>query len=110
MRIFLIAGASIGVLGTFAGMILGGLFVVFIDPIQDFLAFVIGRALFDPEIYYLYRLPARINWFELQVTAVFSFVMALIAVMIFVDQQHAAMKRRVKARARVEDQPSRNPK
>ena len=37
----------------------------------------------------------------------FLFTMALIAVMIFIDEQHAAMKRRLKARARAADQRSR---
>ena len=40
----------------------------------------------------------------------FVFVMALIAVMIFIDEQHAAIKRRLKARARTEDQRSRRVK
>ena len=34
LRIFFMSGASIGVFGTIAGLVLGALFVTFIDPIQ----------------------------------------------------------------------------
>ncbi|AZU04311.1 LolC/E family lipoprotein releasing system, transmembrane protein [Glycocaulis alkaliphilus] len=79
MRVFLISGAAIGVLGTIAGIILGVLIAVFIGPIQDFLAFVTGVDVFDPSVYLLYRLPARLDWAEVAFVAVWGFATALIA-------------------------------
>ena len=61
LRIFRIVGASIGVLGTLAGILLGVLFVVNIGPIQDFITFLNGGAVWDPSVYYLYRVPAELD-------------------------------------------------
>jgi lipoprotein-releasing system permease protein len=79
MRIFLISGATVGVLGTIAGIILGLLFAAFIGPIQDFVGWASGVNIFDPEVYQLYRLPARVDWNEVVFVAVWGFVMAVIA-------------------------------
>ena len=59
--LFLITGASIGVVGTIAGSILGILFCWKIDEIRHFVAWLTNTQLFNPEIYYLTRLPADIN-------------------------------------------------
>jgi lipoprotein-releasing system permease protein len=61
MRVFLITGASIGVVGTLAGALLGVVFCWKIDEIRQFVAWLTNTRLFDPEIYYLTRLPADIN-------------------------------------------------
>jgi lipoprotein-releasing system permease protein len=61
MRVFLITGASIGVVGTFAGLILGIVFCWHIDEIRQVVAWLTNTQLFNPEIYYLSRLPAEIN-------------------------------------------------
>ena len=61
MRVFLITGASIGVVGTLAGALLGMLFCWRIDEIRQFVAWLTNTNLFDPEIYYLTKLPADIN-------------------------------------------------
>jgi lipoprotein-releasing system permease protein len=57
MGIFLTYGLSLGLVGSGAGLILGLTFVHYINPIADFLGWVMGRPLFNPEIYYLYRIP-----------------------------------------------------
>ena len=61
MRVFLITGASIGVVGTLAGCLLGVAFCWRIDEIRQFVAWVTRTKLFDPEVYYLTKLPADIN-------------------------------------------------
>jgi lipoprotein-releasing system permease protein len=61
MRVFLITGASIGVVGTLAGAVLGIVFCWKIDEVRQFVAWLTNTRLFDPEIYYLTRLPADIN-------------------------------------------------
>jgi len=75
MRIFLIAGASIGVVGTFAGLILGTVFCIYIDPIQNFLSWVFGMPLFNSEIYFLTHMPAKMEMGD--VIAVVSMALGL---------------------------------
>lgn len=61
MRVFLITGASIGLAGTFAGLILGVLFGLNIENIRQFFSWLSGTVLFNPEFYFLSRLPAEID-------------------------------------------------
>jgi len=79
MRIFLISGATLGLLGTMIGLVLGLLIVAFIGPIQDGLNYVTGVNVFDPEVYYLYRLPAKLDWGEVAWVTVWGFVTAVLA-------------------------------
>jgi len=58
MRIFMMAGASIGVAGTFAGLILGTVICLNVESIRQFFTWVSGTTIFNPEIYYLSKLPA----------------------------------------------------
>jgi lipoprotein-releasing system permease protein len=57
MGIFLAYGLLLGLVGSGAGLILGLTFVHYINLIADGLGWVMGRRLFNPEIYYLYRIP-----------------------------------------------------
>jgi lipoprotein-releasing system permease protein len=57
MGIFLTYGLSLGLVGSGVGLILGLTFVHYINPVADFLGWIMGRPLFNPEIYYLYRIP-----------------------------------------------------
>jgi lipoprotein-releasing system permease protein len=61
MRIFLITGASIGVIGTLAGALLGVAFCWKIDEVRRFVAWLTNTNLFNPEIYYLTQLPADLS-------------------------------------------------
>ncbi|MBU2580672.1 MAG: lipoprotein-releasing ABC transporter permease subunit [Alphaproteobacteria bacterium] len=61
MRVFLITGAAIGVVGTLAGFILGVVFCWNIDEIKGVVAWLTNTQIFDPAIYYLTKLPAKID-------------------------------------------------
>jgi lipoprotein-releasing system permease protein len=61
MRIFLITGASIGVVGTLTGAALGVVFCWKIDDIRKFVGWLTDTDVFKAEIYYLMQLPADIN-------------------------------------------------
>jgi lipoprotein-releasing system permease protein len=78
MRVFLITGASIGVVGTLAGCLLGIAFCWRIDEIRQFVAWLTQTKLFDPEIYYLTRLPADI---DVQTTAAIVAMALLLSVL-----------------------------
>ncbi len=61
MRIFLICGASVGVIGTFSGFVLGLAFCAYIENIRQFLQWILGTVIFDPTVYFLTRLPAVVD-------------------------------------------------
>lgn len=75
MRIFFIDGAFIGVVGTALGLVLGVLFCENIEAIRQGLQTVLGRDLFSAEIYFLSKLPAKIDYME--VLSVVSISLAL---------------------------------
>jgi lipoprotein-releasing system permease protein len=61
LRIFFLDGAFIGIVGTFFGVILGLLFCDNIENIRQFLQTLAGRDLFAQEIYFLSKLPAKVE-------------------------------------------------
>ncbi|MBI5165396.1 MAG: lipoprotein-releasing ABC transporter permease subunit [Magnetospirillum sp.] len=61
MRIFFLAGASIGVSGTLFGLALGVWFATHIEAIRQFIQSIVGRDLFAAEMYFLTQLPARVD-------------------------------------------------
>lgn len=60
MRIFLICGSSIGVVGTFLGLVIGVLFSANINSIKRWLESATDTTLFNPTIYFLSNLPSKI--------------------------------------------------
>ncbi len=64
MRIFLIAGASVGVFGTILGFILGLAFAENIETIRRWIETLSGNDLFAAEIYFLSKLPAIVDYNE----------------------------------------------
>jgi len=64
MRVFFLAGASIGVTGTLIGLVLGVAFADNIATIQGWLEGLTGANLFAAEVYFLSQLPAEIDWNE----------------------------------------------
>ncbi len=79
MRIFLMVGASVGVTGTVVGTVLGVIFCLNIETIQGWVEAATGRTVFDPTVYYLAHLPARLNWHEVMQIIVMSLVLSLLA-------------------------------
>jgi lipoprotein-releasing system permease protein len=61
MRIFFMTGAAIGLVGTFAGVLLGVIVCVNIEKIREFFSWVSGTVLFDPQLYFLSQLPAKME-------------------------------------------------
>ena len=61
MGIFLSYGLALGLLGSGVGMGLGLLIVAKINWIADMLGEITGRPVFDPEIYYFYKIPAIVD-------------------------------------------------
>jgi lipoprotein-releasing system permease protein len=61
MRIFLISGASVGIIGTMAGLGLGLAFAENIETIRQWIQGLTGSDLFAAEIYFLSQLPAVVD-------------------------------------------------
>ena len=79
MRIFFMTGASIGFIGTLMGTILGVVFCWQIDAIKEFIEGLSGAELFSAEIYYLSRLPAEIEAFEVLVVIAMALGLSFLA-------------------------------
>jgi lipoprotein-releasing system permease protein len=60
-KIFLGYGMSLGMVGSGVGMVMGLLFVIYINKVADFLSWVTGQELFNPEIYYFDKIPTIIS-------------------------------------------------
>lgn len=78
-HVFLLAGLTIGFVGTLAGLILGLLFSYNIDRIKAFLEGLSGQELFSAEIYFLSHLPAKVDLTEVVVVAVLSLTLSVLA-------------------------------
>ena len=79
LRIFIVVGASIGVMGTTIGFIIGLLFTLNIQKIQNLLESITGSDLFAAEIYFLSKLPAKIDFYEVGLVVLFALVLSLLA-------------------------------
>ncbi|MBO4683099.1 MAG: lipoprotein-releasing ABC transporter permease subunit [Alphaproteobacteria bacterium] len=60
MRIFILSGTTIGVVGALLGTVLGTIVAAYIEPIRQFFQWATGRDLFPAELYYLSELPSKI--------------------------------------------------
>ena len=79
MKIFMLTGASIGVLGTLFGAALGIAFAMNIESIRQFLEGMTGTELFADEIYFLSQLPAVIDWGEVMSVIAMAFFLSVLA-------------------------------
>jgi lipoprotein-releasing system permease protein len=79
LRIFFLAGASVGVVGTLLGFLLGLLFCDNIEAIRQFLQRFTGTNLFSPEIYFLSQLPAKVEPAEVATVVGMAFALSFLA-------------------------------
>ncbi len=61
LRIFFMTGAAIGVTGTIAGVVLGVIVCLNVESIRQFFSWLSGTTLFNPELYFLSQLPAKMD-------------------------------------------------
>jgi lipoprotein-releasing system permease protein len=77
--IFVFVGTIIGVLGIVLGIGLGSLVVYFRQGLADGLSRLFGSNVFNPEVYHLYELPARPDYFLIGMTLLIAFVLTILA-------------------------------
>ncbi|MGA8356044.1 MAG: lipoprotein-releasing ABC transporter permease subunit [Xanthobacteraceae bacterium] len=79
MRVFLITGAAIGVVGTGVGFVIGVIVCAYIEDIRRFLSWLTNTELFSPELYFLSQLPAHMNVKETTAVVVMALGLSLLA-------------------------------
>ena len=79
MRVFLITGASIGVVGTLVGLLLGIVVCLNVESIRQFLSWLTNTELFSPELYFLSKLPADMDTGETTAVVVMALALSLLA-------------------------------
>ena len=79
MRIFFLSGASVGVVGTIFGFILGLAFCRNIESIRQGIQYLTGTDLFSAEIYFLSQLPAVVDPDEVATVVIMSLTLSILA-------------------------------
>ncbi len=79
MKIFILSGTSIGVLGALFGTLFGVLIAIYIEPIRQFFQWLTGRDLFPAELYYLSELPSKLVVGEVVGIALIAILLAFLA-------------------------------
>jgi lipoprotein-releasing system permease protein len=79
MRIFLITGAAIGVVGTLVGFLLGVIICLNIENIRQFISWLTNTELFSPELYFLSKLPAEISIGETAAVVIMALTLSFLA-------------------------------
>jgi lipoprotein-releasing system permease protein len=79
MRIFFVTGASIGIVGTLAGLVLGVLVCLNIERLREFIGWLTDTELFAPELYYLSQLPASMDTSETISVVVMALILSVLA-------------------------------
>jgi len=79
MRIFFLVGASIGIIGTMLGLLIGVSFANNIETIRQFIQNLTGGELFAAEIYFLSQLPAIVNTSEVVTIVTMALILSPLA-------------------------------
>jgi lipoprotein-releasing system permease protein len=79
MRIFMIQGALIGVIGTLMGAVFGVLIALNIDTIVPLLERIFHVQFLAKDVYYISDLPSKVEWLDVITIVVMSFVLSMLA-------------------------------
>ncbi len=79
MSIFVSYGLSLGMVGSGVGVVVGLLFVRYINEIEKWLTYVTGRKVFDETIYYFPSIPTRVHAMTVVSVALGAVAIAILA-------------------------------
>jgi len=79
MRIFMITGATIGVSGTFFGVVLGIITCINLHHIQDFISWATGVDVFNKDVYFLSTLPSKMDSGQTIMVVVMALALSFLA-------------------------------
>ncbi len=78
MRIFFISGSLIGVIGTILGVILGCVFSLNLQEIQNFVEFLFGGSVWDPQVRYLTEIPIKLRLNDIASATFIALIISLL--------------------------------
>jgi lipoprotein-releasing system permease protein len=79
LRIFLMTGSTIGVFGTIVGALLGIFVTINLNSILFCIQQIFQVNLFNPEIYFLTSIPAKLNYVEVAYIEFIAIALAVLA-------------------------------
>jgi len=79
MRVFMITGSAIGIVGTIFGFILGVLVCFYIKEIQWFISYVSGVDVWDPTVRFLTDIPAKMDAGETITILIMALLLSFLA-------------------------------
>jgi lipoprotein-releasing system permease protein len=79
IKIFMTVGTTIGSLGIVAGLVLGFTFLIFRQRVVDFVQWISGQNLWDPNIRYLTLLPSKTDPVEMIAIVLIAFLLTFLA-------------------------------
>jgi len=79
LRVFFITGASIGTVGTLAGLLLGMLICANVESLRQLISWVTRTEIFSPELYFLAQLPADMDPTETASIVLMALVLSYLA-------------------------------
>ena len=79
MKIFIIQGALIGLIGTLVGLVLGVVVALNIDVIVPAIENVLGFKFLAKDVYYISELPSDLQWHDVVTITVTAFFLTLVA-------------------------------
>jgi lipoprotein-releasing system permease protein len=82
LRIFLIQGSVIGIVGTLLGTGLGVLLSVNLEAIYNWLENILGRDLIDPSVYLISNLPSDVQFHQVMVISISTLITSILATII----------------------------
>jgi lipoprotein-releasing system permease protein len=79
MRIFIVQGAMVGLIGTLIGVVGGVLLALNISDVVSFMERIIGTPILSPEVYFIKELPSDLKANDVWSISLIAFAMALVA-------------------------------
>jgi lipoprotein-releasing system permease protein len=79
MKVFIVQGLVIGLVGCFIGVVGGILLALNVDTVVGFIEHTFGVQFLEKEVYYISELPSDLQWSDVSVIATVSFVLTLLA-------------------------------
>lgn len=78
-RVFLIQGLSLAIAGVLCGVVLGVTLALNISALVAAAEAALGARLFDPQVYFIARLPARLQWLDVAWVALAAVSLSVLA-------------------------------
>jgi len=79
MKIFMVQGSFIGVLGTLLGVASGVLLALNLETVVPIIERMAGMDLFPADVYYINELPSKLDWSEVGLISLISLLISLVA-------------------------------